>query len=297
MVKYNNNKVLSFASRRSHLGCRPRCFDWKLLVFFRRWGRLVTRHLIKHNALHNALAHFDRRCFGDMFPRRSAFVRLSCCCVSYVHDQETQQQESHTTAERRGNKSPKHRGSKCTNHSCWKPTNHSRAFEKLVINTTFILPLFLLCYFPLFVSTMSNFSSLVLQILFFCSHVLVSWIPLWIYWMLTLYFLFRCNITVWACNFLRLFETNINKMANLKVKGWICNWSLLLVRVFNFFHKQFCGFYFSHEGNTWKNKWNYFARRKQAIARSSPWAHPLLVEGFLLRVTKIAWLFQFDDLP
>lgn len=39
-----------------------------------------------------------------------------------AHDHKTQQQESCTKADRRGN-----RGSKCTNHSCWKPTNHSRA--------------------------------------------------------------------------------------------------------------------------------------------------------------------------
>ena len=26
----------------------------------------------------------------------------------------------------------------------------------------------------------------------------------------------------------------------------------------------FCGFYLSHEGNRWKNKWNYFAQRREA---------------------------------
>ena len=42
------------------------------------------------------------------------------------------------------------------------------------------------------------------------------------------------------------------------------------------------GFYLSHEGNRWQNKWNYFARpggEKQAITRSSPWAHQFMQLG------------------
>ena len=40
VMRYNNNKVLSLVSRCGHLGCRSR-----------------------------RLAHFDPRCFGDLFPR------------------------------------------------------------------------------------------------------------------------------------------------------------------------------------------------------------------------------------
>ena len=46
-----NNKVLSFVSRYSHLGCISRRFDCILLVFIRRWGRMVTRNLINHYVL------------------------------------------------------------------------------------------------------------------------------------------------------------------------------------------------------------------------------------------------------
>ena len=45
-VKYNNNTVFSFVSRCGHLWGRSRRFDCILLVFIRRWGRLVTRHLL-----------------------------------------------------------------------------------------------------------------------------------------------------------------------------------------------------------------------------------------------------------
>ena len=40
--------VLSFVSRCSHLSCRSRRFDCLLLVFFRRWGRLVTQYHLFH---------------------------------------------------------------------------------------------------------------------------------------------------------------------------------------------------------------------------------------------------------
>ena len=69
--------------------CRLRHFDCILLVFFRRWGRLVMRDLIKHDALlwlvvfqQLWLVHFDPCCsLSDLLPRRSAVARLSCCCV------------------------------------------------------------------------------------------------------------------------------------------------------------------------------------------------------------------------
>ena len=46
LPKYNNNQVFSFVSRCGHLWCRSRRFDCILLVFIRRWGRLVTCHLL-----------------------------------------------------------------------------------------------------------------------------------------------------------------------------------------------------------------------------------------------------------
>ena len=75
--------------RCSHVWCRSRRFDCILLVFFRRWGRLVMRDLIKHDALlwlvviqQLWLVHFDPCCtLRDLLPRRSAVTRLSCCCV------------------------------------------------------------------------------------------------------------------------------------------------------------------------------------------------------------------------
>ena len=53
IIVANNNKKLSFSfvSLCSHVWCRSRRFDCILLVFFRRWGRLVMRDLIKHDAL------------------------------------------------------------------------------------------------------------------------------------------------------------------------------------------------------------------------------------------------------
>ena len=89
----NNNKKLSFSfvSLCSHVWCRSRRFDCILLVFFRRWGRLVMRDLIEHDALlwlvffqQLWLVHFDPCCpLCDLLPRRSAVARLSCCCVSW----------------------------------------------------------------------------------------------------------------------------------------------------------------------------------------------------------------------
>ena len=68
---------------------RSRRFDCILLVFFKRWGRLVMGDLIKHDALlwlvvfqQLWLVHSDPCCsFSDLLPRRSTVARLSCCCV------------------------------------------------------------------------------------------------------------------------------------------------------------------------------------------------------------------------
>ena len=79
-------------SRCSHVWCRSRRFNYILLVFFRRWSRLVMRDLIKHDALlwlvvfqQLWLVHFDPCCtFSDLLPRRSAVIQLSCCWVLIV---------------------------------------------------------------------------------------------------------------------------------------------------------------------------------------------------------------------
>ena len=69
--------------------CRSRRFDCILLVFFRRWSRLVMSDLIKHDAplclvvfQQLWLVHFDPYLsLSDLLPRRSAVVQLSCYCV------------------------------------------------------------------------------------------------------------------------------------------------------------------------------------------------------------------------
>ena len=51
-VYFNNRKLsFSFVSRCSHVWCRSQRFDCILLVFFRPWGWLVMRDVIKHDAL------------------------------------------------------------------------------------------------------------------------------------------------------------------------------------------------------------------------------------------------------
>ena len=71
--------VLSFVSWCSHLSCRSRCFDCLLLVFFRRWGRLVTQYHLYH-AGGLWLVHFDPHCSGEkLFPQWSVVVPFSCC--------------------------------------------------------------------------------------------------------------------------------------------------------------------------------------------------------------------------
>ena len=77
-----NMLSFAFVSRCSHVWCRSRRSDCILLVFFRRWGRLVMRDLIKHDALlwlvvfqQLWLVHFDPCCsLGDLLPRWSDIV-------------------------------------------------------------------------------------------------------------------------------------------------------------------------------------------------------------------------------
>ena len=87
IIKYSR---MSHA-RCGHLWCRLPRFDCILLVFIRRWGRLLTRHLLSRMLRCDRsigfqqlwLMTFDPRCFGVLFPRRSAVARFSCCCVSW----------------------------------------------------------------------------------------------------------------------------------------------------------------------------------------------------------------------
>ena len=90
---HNNNKVLSFVSRCSHLGCESRRFDCILLVFIRRWGRLVTWNLIKHYApLWLAgfqqlwLVHFDPHCSGGLFSQWTALFFQNHAAQMFVEN-------------------------------------------------------------------------------------------------------------------------------------------------------------------------------------------------------------------
>ena len=79
---------VSFVSRCGHLSCSSRRFDCLLLVFVRRWGRLVARHHMNHDG-RLWLVRFDPHCSAvklfpersdlKLFPRRFAGVPVSCC--------------------------------------------------------------------------------------------------------------------------------------------------------------------------------------------------------------------------
>ena len=69
-----------FVSRCSHVWCRSRRFYCVLLVFFRRWGRLVMRDLIKHDAL---LWLFFFRLLRDTVNSSSYSIRLFSVELSY----------------------------------------------------------------------------------------------------------------------------------------------------------------------------------------------------------------------
>ena len=72
---------------------------------------------------------------------------------------------------------------------------------------------------------------------------------------------------------------------------------------------HFCGFYLSHEGNRWKNKLNYFARRREAsnyaILTVSPPIYAIgekkVVEALnffqasFLQLHKLAWWAHGED--
>ena len=77
-------KCVIFVLRLFHLKCRSRRFDCSLLVFFRRWNRLITRHHLYHEG-RLWLVHFDSPIVslfrGVEFPHRSVVVQFSCCGV------------------------------------------------------------------------------------------------------------------------------------------------------------------------------------------------------------------------
>ena len=83
-LSLDHNRFVSWCT---HVWCRLRCFDRILLVFFRRWGRLVMLDLLKHDALFWLvvfqqlwLVHFDPCCsLSDLLPWWSAVAWLSCC--------------------------------------------------------------------------------------------------------------------------------------------------------------------------------------------------------------------------
>ena len=106
MTKWQVNLILverrklsfSFLSRCSQVWCRSRRFDCILLVFFRRWGQLVMRDLIKHDALlwlvvfHQLWSvHFNSCCFTQWFAPSAVRCRtalLLLCFLNVIHHDE-----------------------------------------------------------------------------------------------------------------------------------------------------------------------------------------------------------------
>ena len=83
-------KFFAFVLQCSHVWCRSRRFDCILLVFFRRWGRLVMRDLIKHDALlwlvvfqQLWLVHFDPCCFTQWFAPSAVRCRTALLLLSF----------------------------------------------------------------------------------------------------------------------------------------------------------------------------------------------------------------------
>ena len=85
-----------FVSRCSHMWCRSRRFDCIPLVFFGRWGRLVMRDLVKHDALLWLVVfqqlwsvHFDPCCFIQWFApsavRCHTALLLLCFLIVGIH--------------------------------------------------------------------------------------------------------------------------------------------------------------------------------------------------------------------
>ena len=70
--------------------CRSWRFNCILLVFFRRWGRLVMRDLIKHDALlwlvgfqQLWLVHFNPRCFTQWFAPSAVCCRMALLLLCF----------------------------------------------------------------------------------------------------------------------------------------------------------------------------------------------------------------------
>ena len=92
-IVVNNSKMPSFpfVSRSSHVWCRSRRFDCILLVFFRWWGRLVMRDLIKHDALlwlvvfqQLWLVHFDPCCFTQWYAPSAVRCRKALLFLCFL---------------------------------------------------------------------------------------------------------------------------------------------------------------------------------------------------------------------
>lgn len=67
------------------------CGLWCCDCFFGWWNQHIMYPLMKHNILlwlacfqQLWLVHFNPCCFDVLFPRGSAAVWLSCCCVSWI---------------------------------------------------------------------------------------------------------------------------------------------------------------------------------------------------------------------
>ena len=63
---------------------RLRRFLCILLLFIRRWRRLFGQVMWLIGFQQLCLVHFDHRCFGVLFPQRSAVARFSCFCFLIV---------------------------------------------------------------------------------------------------------------------------------------------------------------------------------------------------------------------
>ena len=85
-TRMNNKRVLSFVSRCGHLKCDSWRFDCTLLVFIRRWGRLVSDLLIKQDAPPWLVGFFFSREWrvsildvSELFPRRESKKYSQVC--------------------------------------------------------------------------------------------------------------------------------------------------------------------------------------------------------------------------
>ena len=85
---FGGSIVLNFRKWWRHVQAKNRLrrFHCILLLFIRRWRRLFGQDapmwLIGFQQFW--MVHFDARCFGVLFPQRSAIARFSCFCFLIV---------------------------------------------------------------------------------------------------------------------------------------------------------------------------------------------------------------------